>query len=76
REIQGISVTDEKRNGIWTEPGLDELPKWGYEKVEFFVNQEGLQEFRLNNMYSIEEQQAADIELLSFPEIAVIFEQA
>ena len=76
REVQGISVTDEKRNGIWTEPGLDELPKWGYEKVEFFVNEEGLQEFRLNNMYSIEEQQAADIELLSFPEIAEIFEQA
>lgn len=76
REVAGIPITEEAKGGDWFETGLDDLPRWSYEKVKFFVNQEGLQEAWISNLYSIGEQQAADVELLGFPEIAEIFEQA
>lgn len=75
REVAGIPITEERMDGNWFEAGLDELPGWEYEKVQFFINQEGLQEARISNLYRIEEQQAANVELLTFPEIADIFEQ-
>lgn len=75
REVAGIPITEERMDGNWFEAGLDELPGWEYEKVQFFINQEGLQEARISNLYRIEEQQVANVELLTFPEIADIFEQ-
>lgn len=76
REVEGIPVTDEAQIGYWGETDRDDLGKWWYEKVEFFVNREGLQEARINHLYRMGEQQAENAELLDFPEIADIFEQA
>lgn len=78
RKVGEIPITEEAKVGNWSETGLDDISisKWAYEKVQFFVNQEGLQEARLYNLYRMEEQQAASTELLGFPEVADLFERA
>ena len=48
---------------------------WCYERVEFTVNKEGLQNVQILNLYDVGEQQVENVEMLSFPEVAGIFEQ-
>lgn len=75
RDIQGFSITPDVSDGGVRENTGDAAHTWGYEKVEFYVNQEGLQKASLQNIYIIEEQLINNVELMSFPEITGIFEQ-
>lgn len=50
------------------------LETWSYEKIQFTVNKDGIQHVEINNLYEIGEQQVANVELMTFPEIAKIFE--
>ena len=74
RDIQGFPVTDELIPGL-SMPSMDSTTEpWGYEKVYFCVNKDGLQQAEILNLYQVEEQQIDNVTLLSFPEIADIFE--
>lgn len=74
RDIQGVPITDELAPG-GALPSMDNItPSWSYEKVYFCVNKDGLQEAEILNLYQLEEQPIENVSLLSFPEIADLFE--
>lgn len=75
RDVDGFPVTDEMNIGGALDSMESTLEPWSYERIEFYVNQEGLQRVDIFNLYQIEEQQVSNVELLSFPEIADIFEE-
>ena len=75
RDLNGFPVTDESSMGGVSENIDSTTCSWGYEKAEFYVNRDGLQQARLLNLYQIGEPQVSNVKLLSFPEIAEIFEQ-
>lgn len=75
RDVDGFPVTDEMNVGGGLESMESTLEPWSYERIEFYVNKEGLQRADIFNLYQIEEQQVSNVELLSFPEIADIFEE-
>ncbi len=75
RDVGGIPITNELIPG-GSLPDMDStLEPWRYEKVSFCVNKDGLQEVKILNLYQLEYQQMDNVTLLSFPEIAEIFEQ-
>lgn len=75
RDIGGFPVTDEMDMGGGLESMDSTLETWIYERVNFYVNQDGLQRADIFNLYQLEEEQVSSVELLSFPEIAGIFEE-
>lgn len=75
RDVGGFPVTDEMDMGGGLESMDSTLETWIYERVEFYVNQDGLQRADIFNLYQLEEEQVSNVELLSFPEIADIFEE-
>lgn len=75
RDIQGFPVTDEMNYGGGLESMESTLVPWGYEKVELYVNGDGLQQATIYNLYEVQEQQTKNVALMSFPEIAGIFER-
>lgn len=74
RDIDGFPVTDEMQMGGGLESMESTLETWSYEKIQFTVNKDGIQHVEINNLYEIGEQQVANVELMTFPEIAKIFE--
>lgn len=75
RDVDGFPVTDEMDMGGGLESMESTLEPWCYERIEFYVNKEGLQRADIFNLYQLEEEQVSNVELLSFPEIAGIFEE-
>lgn len=75
RDVDGFPVTDEMDMGGGLESMESTLEPWCYERVEFYVNKDGLQRADILNLYEIEEEQVSNVEILSFPEIADIFEE-
>lgn len=76
RDLDGFPVTDEMNYGGGLESREDvTTTPWCYERVEFTVNGKGLQQVHIMNLYDVGERQTENVELLSFPEIAGIFEQ-
>lgn len=75
RDIGGFPVTDEEDMGGNLESIDATTETWCYERIEIIVNAEGLQQAEIINLYDIEEQQVENVQMLSFPEIAGIFEQ-
>ncbi len=76
RDVDGFPVTDEEDWGGSLE-SIDDMTTetWGYERIEFTVNGDGLQEAHIMNLYDVGERQVENVQMLSFPEIAGIFEQ-
>lgn len=74
RDIDGFPITDEMQMGGGLESMESTLETWSYEKIQFTVNKDGIQHVEINNLYEIGEQQVANVELMTFPEIAKIFE--
>ncbi len=76
RDVGGFPVTDEENYGgaLQSMDDTTTIP-WCYERVEFTVNKEGLQNVQILNLYDVGEQQVENVEMLSFPEVAGIFEQ-
>lgn len=74
RDIDGFPITDEMQMGGNLESMESTLETWSYEKIQFTVNKDGIQHVEINNLYEIGEQQVANVELMTFPEIAKIFE--
>ncbi len=76
RDVGGFPVTDEENFGgaLQSMDDTTTVP-WCYERVEFTVNAEGLQNATILNLYDVKEQQVENVEMLSFPEVAGIFEQ-
>lgn len=75
RDVDGFPVTDEMDMGGGLESMESTLETWCYERIEFYVNKEGLQRVDIFNLYQLEEEQVSNVELLSFPEISDIFEE-
>lgn len=75
RNLEGFPVTSEMNYGGGLESMESTQETWGYERVEILVNQEGLQQMKLLNLYQIGEKQVENVEMKTFPEIAAIFEQ-
>lgn len=75
RDIHGFPVTDEMNYGGGLESMESTLIPWGYEKVELYVNGDGLQQATIYNLYEVQEQQTKNVALMSFPKIAGIFER-
>lgn len=75
RDIGGFPVTDEEGMGGDQESVDATTETWYYERIEMIVNAEGLQQAKIINLYEIEERQVENVRMLSFPEIAGIFEQ-
>ncbi len=76
RDVGGFPITDEENFGgaLQSIDDTTTVP-WCYERVEFTVNAEGLQNVTILNLYDVGEQQVENVEMLSFPEVAGIFEQ-
>lgn len=74
RDIDGFPVTDEARAGGGLESMDSTTETWSYEKIEFTVNKDGIQHVEIHNLYDIGERKVENVELLSFPEVAQIFE--
>ncbi len=75
RDVDGFPITDEMVPGGGVESMESTIIPWLYENITFYVNQDGLQQAEILNLYQIEEEQVSNTELLSFPEIADIFEE-
>ncbi|MDO5422345.1 MAG: DUF6034 family protein [Eubacteriales bacterium] len=75
RDINGFPVTYEEDVGGGLESMESTLEPWSYERIECYVNQEGLQQASILNLYEVGEQQVQNVEMMSFPEIAEIFEK-
>ncbi len=76
RDVGGFPVTDEENVGGALQSMDDTTTEtWCYERVEFTVNEEGLQKVTILDLYDVGEQQVENVEMLPFPEIAGIFEQ-
>lgn len=75
RDVDGFPVTYEGNYGGGLESMESTTEPWGYERVEFVVNKEGLQFAQILNLYQIGEKQVENVELKSFPETATTFEQ-
>lgn len=75
RDVDGFPVTDEMDMGGGQESMESTLETWAYERIEFYVNKDGLQRADIFNLYEIGEEQVSNVELLSFPEIAETFEE-
>ena len=74
RDINGFPITDEEDMGGGLESMDSTLEPWSYEKVEIIMNKDGLQKVIIYNLYEVQEQQVENVEMLSFPEVASIFE--
>lgn len=74
RDVQGVPVTDESNYGAGLESMESTLSPWGYEKVSFLVNQDGLQNAEILNLYQIGDKETENVSLKKFSEIAGIFE--
>ncbi len=75
RDVDGFPITSERDYGGNLESMESTTEAWGYEHIEICINKEGLQHVELLNLYQIEEKQVENVEMMSFPEIADIFEQ-
>ncbi len=75
RDVDGFPVTDEMDMGGGLESMESTVEPWCYERIEFYVNKDGLQRADIFNLYELEEEQVSNVEILSFPEIADIFEE-
>ncbi|MCD8397974.1 MAG: DUF6034 family protein [Lachnospiraceae bacterium] len=75
RTLDGIPVTYEMKEGGGLESMESTTEPWCYELVTFIVNADGLQEAEIQNLYEVGEKKYENVDLLSFSEIAEIFEQ-
>ncbi|MCC8050575.1 MAG: DUF6034 family protein [Clostridiales bacterium] len=75
RTLDGIPVTYEMNEGGGLESIESTTEPWCYEFVTFIVNADGLQEAEIQNLYEIGEKKYENVDMLSFSEIAEIFEQ-
>ncbi|MCD7716330.1 MAG: DUF6034 family protein [Lachnospiraceae bacterium] len=75
RTLDGIPVTYEMNEGGGLESMESTTEPWCYEFVTFIVNADGLQEAEIQNLYEVGEKKYENVDLLSFSEIAEIFEQ-
>lgn len=73
RDLRGFPITPDNSNGGVLEYTDDSGSAWGYEKVEFYVNQEGLQKASIQNLYEIQKPMIDNVELMSFSDITEIF---
>lgn len=73
RDLHGFPVTPDNSNGGILKSTGGSGSAWGYEKVEFYVNQKGLQKASIQNLYEIQEQLIDNVELMKFSEITEIF---
>lgn len=74
RDINGFPVTDEEDDGGGLESMESTLEPWSYERVEIIINKDGLQKVMIRNLYEVQEKQVENVEMMSFPEAASIFE--
>lgn len=75
RTLDGIPVTYEMKEGGGLESMESTTEPWCYELVTFIVNADGLQEAEIQNLYEVGEKKYENVDMLSFSEIAEIFEQ-
>lgn len=75
RAVDGFPVTYEMNYGGGLE-NMDSVNETsGYERLTIVVNSQGLQYAEMANWYTVGEKTINDVEMLSFPEIASIFQQ-
>lgn len=75
RDVDGFPITDESNFGGGLESINSTIEPWCYERIEFYMNQDGLQQANILNLYQIEEEHLSNAELLSFSEVTDIFEE-
>jgi len=75
RTLDGIPVTYEMKEGGGLESMESTTEPWCYELVTFIVNADGLQEAEIQNLYEVGEKKYENVDMLSFSEIAEMFEQ-
>lgn len=75
RKIDGVSMTYETNQGGGLESMDSTNDTSGYERLSIVVNEDGLQNAEMANWYTVGEKTVDDVEMLSFPEAASIFEQ-
>lgn len=75
RDLDGVPVTCEASDGSSVEEDKLTVSPWYYEKLYFYVNADGLQYAKIQNLYELGEKKTENVKLLEFSEIASIFEQ-
>lgn len=75
RDIDGVLITCESNDGAMVEEEDLTTSPWYYERLLFYVNADGLQYAKIQNIYELGEKKAENVSLLDFSEIASIFEQ-
>lgn len=75
RDIDGFPVTPDLafEGAVSGNDSMVEMELWGCEHIEFYINQNGLMQADIRNLYEIEKNMLSNVELLSFPEIIEIF---
>ncbi|MDO4306464.1 MAG: DUF6034 family protein [Eubacteriales bacterium] len=75
RDVEGFPVTNEETYSSEVEESDTTLQSWVYESVVLCINQEGLQNASILNLYTMGEKQVENLKLLDFSVIKENFEK-